>query len=277
MMRFLFCFLCLFTTVALAEPTIEEEIQNNTVVLSEGSTHGSGVLFSRDGVTFIWTAAHVANHFIRDNGSFRKIKVTQGFRTGTAVVLRCGDHEVDTDCALLKLVEVDSMPVGTATFFRTFNQVKLGQRVIHCGTPFDRVNNERLISFGRISYVSRLVIGQPLLKPRRLDQVDITAYGGCSGGPVCDAETGGIVGLLVMGSAPHLIVIEPTRNIYQWAKTHDCLWAFDREVPLPESIIPWRGDLHGRIIANRDTEDVDARWGGVKSEPQSKLQLEPPA
>lgn len=242
-----------------------EKLQDNTVVLSNGSGHGSGVLFSRDGETFIWTAGHVAEIWTNSDGTFDQVPVIQGDKRGMAEVLRSGDHNAGVDVALLRLVEGDFN--GTAEFYRGFNEVKVGQKVIHCGSPYDKEWNERLIAYGRIANVDRLVDGRPLLAPRRIDQVDITAYPGCSGGPVIDEETEGIVGLLVMGSAPRLTIIEPTRHIYKWAKEHDCLWAFDRSVNLPASMPAWPSDQFLRQVRERYCPS-DSEWGELPIEPE---------
>jgi hypothetical protein len=240
-----------------------ERIQANTVVLTDGQGHGSGVLFSRDGETFIWTAAHVAEIWENSDGTFEPISVVQGDLKGTAEVLRSGDYEAGVDVALLRVTEGDFE--GDAEFYRGFDEVRVGQKVIHCGSPYDRDWNQRLVAFGRFAFVDRLVDGFPILAPRRIDQIDITAYPGCSGGPVVDEETEGIVGLLVMGSAPRLTIIEPTRHIYKWAKEHDCLWAFDREARMPRSMPAWPSDQFLRKLRERQ---ADPDWGELPPEPE---------
>jgi len=271
-MKYLFVLILMFaSTPCFAELTAPEQLQENTVVLTDGSGHGSGVLFTRtDGdrvTTFIWTAAHVANTFMNRNGTFSDIDVIQGDKRAVARVLRSSDEMLAADCALLEVVSGGEFD-GTTRFYRGFNQIKVGQRVVHCGTPFDKLN-ERLVSFGQVSFVDRLFNdSRMVLVPRWLDNVDITAYPGCSGGPVVDEDTYDIVGLLVMGSAPRLTVIETTRAIYHWSKIHDCMWAFDREVPLPDKIVPWRGDMYNRIVEDRDTGDLDEVWGELPPEPE---------
>ncbi len=255
--------LAMMTSVCFAaEPTMPEELQNNTVVLGDERGHGSGVLWTRTEcdrqVTFIWTAGHVADAWGRPDGTFRPVPVIQGDKRGMARVLRAGDSEAGVDVALLEVVSGDF--VGTAKFYRGFDEVEVGQRILHCGSPLDRDWNQRLVSYGRFSYVDRLVDGWPMLAPHRFDQVDLTAAPGCSGGPVIDAETSGIVGLLVRGSGPGLAIIEPTRNIYQWAKEHDCLWAFDPTVSMPATIPPWPSDIFLRTVHERYCP-LDNDWG----------------
>lgn len=274
-MKYLYVLVLMFlSTPCFAMLTVTEQLQENTVFLTDGRGHGSGVLFTRtDGdrvTTFIWTAAHVANIFMNQNGTFRDIDVIQGDKRATARVLRSSDEMMAADCALLEVVEGDDFN-GTARFYRGFNQMRVGQRVVHCGTPLARLN-ERLVSFGRISYVDRLFDDPRLvIEPRRLDNVDITAYPGCSGGPVVDEDTYDIIGLLVMGSAPRLTIIETTRAMYEWAKIHDCMWAFDREVSLPDEIVPWRGDLYNRLVKDRYTGDLDDRWGELPPPPEVEI------
>jgi len=244
---------------------VAEDLRQNTVIVTDGYGHGSGVMFTRSERTFIWTAGHVASIFVNPDGTYREVTIRQGERSGKARVLRGGDMLYDADFALLELCEGDVRLDGVADtkFYRAFNCIEVGQKIIHCGSPFDRDWNERLVFFGRISAVEQWckpVLG--LVKVgRHLDQVDLTAGGGCSGGPVVDAETGGIVGLLVMGmtNGHRINTIEPTRRLYTWAAKHDCLWAVDRDVPVPGKIVPWPSDSYLRRC--RDREGDTDKWG----------------
>jgi S1-C subfamily serine protease len=222
--------------------------------------HGSGVLFTRAGETFIWTAAHVAEHFMNSDGSFSEIMVIRGRRTAKARVIRCGDAYVTHDLALLQITEGGLK--GGARFYKAFNEVELGQEIIHCGAPFNVRLNGNLLFFGHVSHIGRMMSIPFFILEREVDQCDVNAHPGCSGGPIFDAKTGDILGLLSLGGEPGLTAIVPTRIIYEWAKSHDCLWAFDPKVPLPESIVAWRADKLDREIAVRDTTEVDERWGG---------------
>ena len=238
---------------------VAEDVYRNTVVVTNGSGHRSGVLFTRGDRTFVWTAGHVGDIFARSDGTFKEATIIQGDKTAFARVLRCGDWTVDTDCALLEIVSGDEME-GDAFFYRAFNHIKLGQEIIHCGTPLDIDLNERLVFYGRISCVDKLIDGLPLKAPRNIDHVDITGGPGCSGGPVVDKEDGGIIGLLIMGSGPSMMIIEPTRSIYGWCVTHSCLWAFDRSEPMPSEITPWISDEYMRRCKERDTTPQNG-WG----------------
>ena len=264
--------LLLTLTVAMGatlhEPSVPEKLQGNTVVLTLPHGHGSGALFTNGDSTFIWTAAHVADNWERMDGTFALVDVVQGDKRGKAEVIRSGDCESGVDVALLCIVEGDF--TGTTTFYRDFNNVYVGQKVIHCGTPLNRRWHERLIRYGRVSNANTLLEGAPLLTAKQLDQIHVTAYPGCSGGPVIDEETEGIIGLLVMGSGPGLEVIEPTRRIFTWAKEHDCLWAFDSSLDLPENIVAWPSDMYLRKVKERDCP-IDG-WGDVKQESPKDLE-----
>lgn len=228
-----------------ADP-VAEKLQDATVMLTDGQGHGSGILFTRDGTTFIWTAAHVGEIWVNDDGSYGEVTVLQGNKVGKARILRCGDYSQGADVCLLELTEGD-MQGPEIEFYAPFEHIKLGQEILHCGTPLDKLNMQ-LVSYGNVSYVGRDFCQPGLVDvPRNLDNIDITGYPGCSGGPVIDRETGGIVGLLVMGSAPRLAIMEPTRSIYQWALAHDCLWAFNRTVPMPDNRIQWVSDRYRRL------------------------------
>jgi hypothetical protein len=247
---------------------VPEDLRENTVVVTNGYGHGSGVLFERDGRTFVWTAGHVADIFHRGDGTYSEVTITKGEQRGTARVLRGGDLTHDADFALLEVMsgDIESDTAERTHFYRAFNCITLGQEIVHCGTPYDKSWYERLVFFGRISAVRNYcapVFGLTATG-RFLDHVDLTAGGGCSGGPVVDRNTGGIVGLLVMGlgNGHRLNIIEPTRRLYGWASRHDCLWAVDREVPMPATIVPWPADSY-----LRECRDREGDWDGQKQPP----------
>ncbi len=256
----------------VSPPSVAEKSYDNTVVVHVERGHGSGTLFSRGDQTFVWTVGHVADSHMNDDGTFRQFTIRQGDRTAQAVAIRVGDSYAEQDIALLQVISSDI--TGDAHFYQAFNEIKLGQQIVHCGTPFYPRLNERLILYGRISHIGRMFSFRDQPIPRELDQVNVSAYPGCSGGPVFDAETGGIVGLMSIGGNPSLTAIVPTRAIYEWAKKHDCLWAFDPEVPMPNNIYPWRADALTRLIRLRNTSDVDARWG-TAPEPEPEPESEP--
>lgn len=272
---------CLLLSGITIEPkmTIAEQCQNNTVIVLN-QVQGSGVLFTRTydngtKVTFVWTAAHLANSVMQSNGSFRKLIIISGNKQAQAIVLRASDNSIDHDIALLQIIDSNDFQ-GDAKFYQMFNHIKVGQSIIHVGTPRGKIH-ECSVFRGIISYVDRKYNMRPVFKSRLLDQINVTVLPGCSGGGVFDAKDGGILGFVSLGSAETIGFITPTRYIYEWAKSHDCLWAFDRNIPLPVNIIPWRGDLHAQIIATRNTIEIDARWGEpieIKIEPEP-VEIEP--
>jgi len=228
-------------------------------VLQNANGHGSGILFARENEVFIWTAAHVVDHAMNSDGSFSEVMVRRGSQIARARVIRCGDSYVAHDLALLQIIEGSLK--GDARFYKAFNEVELGQEIIHCGTPFNVHMNGNYLFFGHVSYIGRMMSIPFLILEREVDQCDVNVHPGCSGGPIFDARTGDILGLLSLGGKPGLTAIVPTRIIYEWAKSHDCLWAFDPLVPLPKSIAVWRADKLDRILTIRDTTEVDTRWG----------------
>jgi hypothetical protein len=210
---------------------------------------------------------------MNDDGSFRDMGIQQGDKLGRARVIRCGDSYVANDLALLQVIEGDFK--GTAHFYQPFNETKLGQEIVHCGNPYDIRLNGNLLFYGNISHIGREFSLPFIPVPRELDQCDIIAYPGCSGGGIFDAETGGILGVVSLSGDPGLTVIVPTRIMYEWAKAHDCLWAFDPEVPLPQNIYPWRADIIDRMIEERNMTAVDARWGEAPIELEPDDEIEP--
>lgn len=244
---------CLVLIMALAtvavgsEPhPIPEHCHDNTVIVRSMQSHGSGALYTKEDTTFVWTAGHVIDQYMKRDGTFSDFLIIQGTKRAKARVLRCADYRVAHDLALLKIIR--GTLKGDARFYEDFDNTELGQEIIHCGTPFDIVLNSNLLFFGNVSHIGRMFRIRPMTVAREVDQCDLPTYPGCSGGPVFDAETGGILGLMVIGGKPGLSVMVPTRVIHEWAESHDCLWAFDPDVPLPEEdITPWLGDKFERL------------------------------
>lgn len=272
----------MLTNACLAEPSMLQKLQANTVVLmaDEYGHHGSGFLFTRDDcqsgqVTFIWTAAHVVVDWMQDDGFCLPVPTSQGDRHGKAEVLRMSNPVLGDDIALLRVVEGDFY--GISKFYRAFNETKLGQKVTLCGTPINIRWNERLLTFGRIAYLDRLMAPGNNYELHFCDQINIISYGGNSGSLVTDEETGDILGMIVMGSGIGIAAIEPTRHIYQFAKDHDCLWAFDRSYPLPETLRAWPSDWHLANVRERDC-DLDYEWGSSvpRTKPKPTPTLAPP-
>lgn len=267
------CCVLMLSLTTLVFGSVDERCYNNTVAIQDIGNCGSGVLFTREDSTFIWTVAHVAKHYMKPDGTFREITIRQDNKVAKARVLRCGDCYVAHDLALLQIIEGDLK--GDAQFYRAFNEVKLGRKIIHCGTPYGSRLNANLLFYGNISHIGRIFSLPFMPVPREIDQCDIITHPGCSGGPVFDAETGDILGLMVLGGNPGLTAIVPTRIIYGWTKSHDCLWAFDPEIPLPRSIVSWRCDTLDRLIKERDTSEIDKRWGKeLEPEPEPEPEEE---
>ena len=242
---------------------VADDIRGNTVIVTNGMGHGSGVMVSNSGRTFIWTAGHVAEIFENSDGTYREATILQGGKVARARVIRGGDFVHDRDFALLELIGDHGLS-GDAHFYQAFDEIELGQRIVHCGSPFDKNWNERLVFFGRMSAVEQWcdpVFGL-INTGRYLDHIDITGGGGCSGGPVVDEADGGIVGLLVMGmqNGHRVNIMEPTRYLYAWAKRHDCMWAVDFTLSVPAEITPWLSDSYLRRCRERD-DSRHGDWG----------------
>lgn len=236
-----------FCPFSAAGTTIAERCQNNTVVVTSNYGHASGVLFTRaDGqMTFVWTVAHAVNRVIKSDGTFDNLTIIRNDKIAEARILRASNHEIDHDVALLQIIDSDIFN-GDTKFYQPNHPVIVGQPVIHVGTPLGKIY-ECSVFFGHISYVNRLYNRHPVVVPRLVDQIDITLMGGCSGGGIFDANNGQIMGVMSIGCHNVIGSMTPTRYIYAWAKSHDCLWAFDRNIALPETITPWLGDRYNTI------------------------------
>ena len=261
-MRFLTFLLLLVPTVAHGDSITD--LQNSTVVVKTSTGHGSGFLFTRTTesgktVQLVWTAAHVVEDAMLDSGHFLPVTIIQGEHTGLARVLRCGDSDNGIDCALLLVVYGD-FPESKLEFCKNFRSVKVGQKIVHCGTPYSLKFNKQIVTFGTIAFVNRSFRWNDTSAKRTLDQCDINAGPGSSGGPICDKRTGGILGLVIIRSGSHLVLIEKTASLYQWVQTHDCTWAFDRKEPMPNRITIWQGDTLKNRMAKKARRKFNERW-----------------
>ena len=220
-MKFLTHLFALLITLLLLIPPLAygdqlTDLQNSTVVVKTPTGHGSGFLFTRTtesgkAVQLIWTAAHVVEKIRENRGPCPLITIIQEDRIGLAKILRYGDSQNGPDCAVL-LVIVGNFPNSDLEFFK-HQSIKVGQDITHCGTPYSLEDNKQIVTFGTIAFVGRSFRWDDTSRKRIFDQCDINAGPGSSGGPVCDKQTGKILGLVIIRTGPHLVFIEKADSI----------------------------------------------------------------
>jgi len=169
----------------------------------EGKTIGSGTVFKRGEETWVLTAKHVVHP-----GDWRK--------SGLAIFQRRADERVvgiQVDKVVLDekediaFLRVCSTVFPHTTEFFNGKTPELDSPVVHCGSMAGQhhtVTRGYIVGFNRVD---------PTNPERIRDQLNIAAQGGSSGGGVFLAKDGALVGVLVSGYAPNVVLFVPLRNI----------------------------------------------------------------
>lgn len=157
-----------------------ENARRATVLITDGSSHGSGVIISENGLV-------LTNHHVVTNNRFMNIRLVSG-RTVVGEVLR---FDQNRDIALMKIegFGYPTVPIRT-------DPVIVSEEVYAIGAP----KQESLgwtVSKGIVSAYRQGVRLQGEA-PIDLIQSDVTVHGGNSGGPLLDAN-GNLIGLTVIG------------------------------------------------------------------------------
>lgn len=155
---------------------------------------GSGTLIEKDGEMYCITAAHVV--FEKANS----IRVTQhGKKT---VTIYASVHKIDRkqDWAVLKVGK--GVFESKITFLK--DKQELDTPVIHCGSM---IGFHHTVTRGTLAGVDRVFSRWEVI-----DQLDITANRGSSGGGVFD-EQGNYLGMVVGGHEGRIVFMVPSRLI----------------------------------------------------------------
>jgi hypothetical protein len=248
-MKFLLALLLLLSLafVAKADETTQH-LLDVSVTVKSGSGQGSGVMFSRDGHTFVWTAAHVVDNLRKSrtvtiNGSpktvieFDDAAIVQEFKEGgrrigetkmDAKVLRYSDAEYGEDLALL-LIRKSNFTQATAKFYLEDEIPEIGTKLYHVGSLLGQFGSNSLTT-GVIAQTGRVLA---LGKDTVFDQTTATAFPGSSGGGVFLQNDGRYVGMLVRGAGEGFNFIVPVRRLQTWAKDAKVEWAINPAIALP--------------------------------------------
>lgn len=243
----LFC-LILTPAASAVEPSISNNLLGISVTIKSGYTQGSGVLFTRDDRTFVWTAGHVVNNLRKTrtvvvNGDkktvieFKDAHIVQEFKqNGRRIgetkmdcrVVRYSDAEKGEDLALL---EVRKRNFSTASVkFYSGDIPDIGTDLVHVGSLHGQIGANSLTT-GVLSQVGRVLdLGANGVV---FDQVSTPGFPGSSGGGVFLKSSGECIGLLVRGSGETFCLIVPVRRIRAWADRANIAWALDASIPLP--------------------------------------------
>jgi S1-C subfamily serine protease len=225
---------------------------DGVVLVASGRMMGSGVAVHRGDQEFVWTAAHVVagaervrevvdpqTGETRFEVSYSDVRVMRevkadGCKAGEDVriaeILRFSDPEGGYDLALLR----SRAPVAKTGVGFADKSPGVGQAVYHVGSPGGLPGYNSYIP-GTIAARGRPSNWSETEPSVRMDQYSLPITGGSSGGPVFDARTWKVVGLVVQANPrqPTISFGVPVEAVRRFAKESHCEWAVDPAVPVP--------------------------------------------
>ena len=226
---------------------LPQHLQDISVTIHARNAQGSGVVVTRNGVNYIWTAGHVVAGLrnIRDavdpkSGSTKKIVefddakvVKELIQDGRSVgklemdaeVLRYSDFENGDDLALLRVRKKNF--VKCSVEFHSDNKIPpVGTKLLHVGSLLGQVGSNSLTS-GIVSQHGRVIGGKVY------DQTTCAAFPGSSGGGVYLESDGKYVGMIVRGAGETFNLVVPVRRMRDWARSMKVEFAIDEKVAVP--------------------------------------------
>lgn len=231
-----------------ASPNIPQYLEDIGVTINAAGSEGSGVLKrTKDGTTWVWTAAHVLENLRKtrqvvdpesgatrtvvefDDAKVIKPLIENGRPVGRievdAQVIRYSDAKKGEDLALLRLRKKDLFQ-GSVKFYLEKAVPNRGIDLYHCGSLLGEYGANSLTE-GIVSQLGRLIDG------KLYDQVSTPSFPGSSGGGVYLKSDGRLIGLLVRGRPGGFSLIVPVRRMEAWAKKANVEWAIRDDVSMP--------------------------------------------
>lgn len=201
-----------------------EKAQTQTVLVKSETGTGSGFVIERKSVEdnqprlFIWTAAHVVDDV--DEVEVHRILHYNGHRAGEMVFKARVLLRLPTDAALLFL----NAPPGvfTPVEFSDGAPPRVGTPIFHVG------NFLGLLFEGSVSHGYSSQVGLTAGPWSAVDEADLSAAPGASGGPVYLDATGQVLGILVGGpdsATKRIVCYVPVRVFERGAKEKQFGWA----------------------------------------------------
>lgn len=236
-------------TASTVAKTLPERLQDVSVTIKAAWSEGSGVVKTRDGVNYVWTAGHVVEgnrrtrKVIDSNGTsrtvveFSDVSIIQSLYEGgrkvghiemLAEVIRYSDSQYGQDLALLR--------VRKSNFIRSSVEFYLGSNIPPVGTELLHVGS--LHGQGGSNSVTDGIVSQPgriLSDGHVYDQTTVTAFPGSSGGGVYLKDSGLYVGMITQGAGETFNFMVPVRRMRVWAERTGILFAMDDSVPVPDA------------------------------------------
>lgn len=227
--------------VAVEPSVVPELLVDQTVLVQNEDGCGSGVLFTKGDVSFVWTAAHVMRKDPPAAGIamlglinpadlpppvvLKEATVTQRlYRNGEVI----GEHKAvaeliaytaEYDLALLEIKQ-RSFTKASATFYDESTVPGLGTPVYHVGN----YHCDALFS------LAEGIISQHL---GQKDQTSALIFPGSSGGGVFLKSDGQYIGMVQSFKHPNVSYFCPIRHMREWARSAGVEWAMTRSLPTP--------------------------------------------
>ena len=254
---FILVLLSSIVSVAYGQGNIPEHLQAISVTVKTPQGTGSGTLVTRkiDGqnVTFVIGCAHVVDGLrkVRDTidiktGQVKKVvefadadilkQVVENGRhvgdfTMKAKVIKYSDSELGDDLSVLMLRKKDFIKDGATFYLDGDKIVGVSTEVYHVGSLFGEFGSASFMT-GSISSVGRIIPLNNGVNTIVVDQVNVGAVGGSSGGGVFKKD-GKLCGILVRGGGPSFGLMVPIRVIHKNFSDHNMLWVIDPNVKAP--------------------------------------------
>ncbi len=235
-------------------------LQQSAVTIHAGGSQGSGVIKTRDGVSYVLTAAHVIDGLKKTRevvdgktGVTRKViefsdpKVVQEQLEGgrsvgrvemDAEVLRYSDAETGHDLALLRVRKKNFTTASVQ--FAGPELVPVGTDLLHVGSLLGQVGSNSVTS-GVMSQHGRVLFN------REFDQTTCIAFPGSSGGGIYHRD-GKYVAMVVRGAGEGFNLCVPMRRIGKWAEKVGVGFVLDdaKAVPSDEELAKFPIEDDGR-------------------------------
>lgn len=229
------------------QESVGRKLQKCCVTLKKNNNdRGSGTIITRpvDGVAvnFILTAAHVVRELrsvktVIDKDGDEKKQVTyrdseilqewidsiSGERVGeTKMFAQVVNVDTNIDLALLR-VKMTEWSNKSIVFWPSDEIPGPGRPVFHCGSPGGQEIGAASVTGGNVARIGCRIED---FGDQPFDQVDCAAMGGSSGGMICDATTGELIGVLTLGlrSGDSFHWMVPIRVIRKWATDTGVEW-----------------------------------------------------
>lgn len=228
---------------------VTDSLREVSVTIMTSHGQGSGVVKTRNGITYVWTAGHVVagqrrTRMVVDATDgmtktlvyFEPVMVAQdiiengrciGHVLVDAEIVKYSCAEGGEDLAVLR-VRKQSFAPHSAQFYLEDEIPFVGTELFHVGS-FLGIYGSNSLSRGILGYVGRIISGQVY------DQTSCTAFPGSSGGGVF-LKDGRYVGMLVRGAGEGMNFIVPIRRMIVWAQNNNLEFLLNDNVPVPVDI-----------------------------------------